>query len=151
MDIPITLDRMTLDQVPQVYALERLCFTAPWDAAAYYGELRNPSAYYIVAHQGELVVGYGGMWVIEENAHVVTVAVRPETRRQGLGRRLMEALIAEARRRGALEMTLEVRVNNLPAQTLYRNMDFRVVGRRRDYYPDNGEDALVMSKALIEP
>jgi ribosomal-protein-alanine N-acetyltransferase len=84
------------------------------------------------------------MWVVETNAHVVTLAVRPESRRHGLGRQMMAALLLEARRRGAAEVTLEVRASNLPAQQLYANLGFQVVARRRGYYPDNNEDALVM-------
>jgi ribosomal-protein-alanine N-acetyltransferase len=135
---------MTADHIPQVYALERLCFTAPWDLSAYMGELRNPTAYYLVALQDHHLLGYGGMWVVETNAHVVTLAVRPESRRHGLGRQMMAALLLEARRRGAAEVTLEVRASNLPAQQLYANLGFQVVARRRGYYPDNNEDALVM-------
>jgi len=75
---------------------------------------------------------------------VVTLAVRPECRRQGLGRRLMAELLAEARRRGADEVTLEVRAGNAPAQGLYAALGFQAVARRRGYYPDNNEDALVM-------
>lgn len=143
-DTPITIEPMHIDHIPQVYALERMCFTAPWDLSAYLGELRNPSAFYLVAMQGHHLLGYGGMWVVEENAHVVTLAVRPESRRHGLGRTLMDALVAEARRRGAKEMTLEVRAGNTPAQGLYSAMGFATVARRRGYYPDNNEDALVM-------
>ncbi len=135
---------MTADHIPQVYALERVCFTAPWDLSAYMGELRNPSAFYLVALQDHHLLGYGGMWVVETNAHVVTLAVRPECRRHGLGRRLMDGLLAEARRRGAEEVTLEVRAGNTPAQGLYASMGFLAVARRRGYYPDNSEDALVM-------
>ncbi|OPZ87923.1 MAG: ribosomal-protein-alanine N-acetyltransferase [bacterium ADurb.Bin429] len=74
----------------------------------------------------------------------MTLAVRPECRRHGLGRRLMDGLLAEARRRGAEEVTLEVRAGNTPAQGLYASMGFLAVARRRGYYPDNSEDALVM-------
>jgi ribosomal-protein-alanine N-acetyltransferase len=140
----ITIEPMSIDHIPQVYALERVCFTAPWDLSAYLGELRNPSAYYLVAMEGHHLLGYGGMWVVEENAHVVTLAVRPDSRRGGLGRKLMDGLLAEARRRGAREVTLEVRAGNTPAQQLYTSMNFITVARRRGYYPDNNEDALVM-------
>lgn len=143
-ETPITIELMTEEHIPQVYALERVCFTAPWDLSAYMGELRNPSAYYLVAMQAHHLLGYGGMWVVEENAHIVTLAVRPESRRLGLGRRLMVALLAVARQRGAVEVTLEVRAGNVAAQELYASMGFKAVARRRAYYPDNGEDGLVM-------
>lgn len=138
------LVRMTREHVPQVHALECLAFTSPWDISAYFEELRNPTAYYIVVLAQDRVVGFGGMWVVLDEAHVVTIAVQPEYRRHGLGRRLMHALIAEAHRRGADFVTLEVRASNTPAQNLYRSLGFVTIGTRRRYYPDNGEDAQVM-------
>ena len=144
----IQIARMTYDDVLQVHALDRLCFSAPWDAMAYFRDLRNPSAYYLVAKEGDCVVGFGGMWVVTDEAHVVTLAVQPEYRRHGLGRRLMEGLVAEARRRGATVVTLEMRVRNYAAQHLYKTLGFRLIAYRRQYYPDNNEDAAVMELKL---
>ncbi|MHB9133491.1 MAG: ribosomal protein S18-alanine N-acetyltransferase [Armatimonadota bacterium] len=144
----IQLTRMTMADVAQVHRLECLCFPSPWDLEAYQGEIGNPSAYYVVAKQDELIIGFGGMWAVGEEAHVVTLAVDPEYRRHRLGRRLMEALMQEARRRGASLVTLEVRVGNRPALGLYASLGFHVVGYRRGYYPDNGEDAAVMAVEL---
>ena len=141
---------MALSDVTQVYALERACFTAPWDMAAYYRELQNPAAFYLVAHSGGRLAGYGGMWAIGDEAHIVTLAVAREFRRHGIGRQLMDGLLAEARRREVIHLTLEVRVTNTPAQSLYLSLGFRIIGHRRRYYPDNGEDAAVMELVFDE-
>ena len=94
------------------------------------------------AEEGGAIVGYGGLLVVGEDTHIVTLAVEPGTRGQGLGTRLMLRLAEEALRAGAAHLTLEVRVSNQPAQSLYRRFGFETVGLRRHYYRD--EDALIM-------
>jgi ribosomal-protein-alanine N-acetyltransferase len=141
----LRLAPMTAADLPAVDALERASFSHPWDIEAYAGELANPSAFYQVAYQGGQLVGFGGIWIIAEEAHIVTLAVDAAVRRQGIGRCVILALMAEARGRGVQRVTLEVRAGNAPAQGLYRSLGFAQVARRRHYYPDNGEDALVMA------
>ena len=140
----IRLDFMTIKDVPAVHELELACFPSPWDISAYYRELQNPSAFYLVARKGEEIAGFGGMWTIGDEAHIVTLAVDEQYRRHGIGRLLVEALLKEARRRRAARVSLEVRVGNHPAQNLYTAYGFRTIAFRRGYYPDNGEDAAVM-------
>ncbi len=144
----VRLTRMTDKEVPEVHRLERLCFSLPWDIEAYFHEAANPYSYYQVAWVGEQMVGFGGMWAAGGEAHVVTLAVDPAYRRRGIGRILMDALLHEARRLDAQRVTLEVRAGNTPAQGLYLSLGFHTVARRRKYYPDNGEDALVMALVL---
>ena len=148
LDNGIRLDFMKIGDVPAVHELEVECFPSPWDIDAYYRELQNPSAFYVVARKSERVVGFGGMWAVGDEAHIVTLAVGDACRRQGLGRRLLEALIKEARRRRVVRVTLEVRVSNTPAQNLYASFGFRTIAFRREYYPDNNEDAAVMALEL---
>lgn len=147
-DDAIDIEGMTLGDVPQVHTLEVLCFPTPWDKSAYYREAQNPTACYLVARRHDRVIGFGGMWVIGDEGHIVTLAVHPDFRRHGVGRRLMEALLAEARQRRVERVTLEVRVHNTAAQHLYHDLGFVIIGYRRDYYPDNGEDAAVMALEL---
>lgn len=144
----VQIVHMSYEDLAEVHQLDKLCFSAPWDLFAYYRDMGNPCAYYLVAHQGKSVIGFGGMWVVEDEAHVVTLAVRQEHRRRGIGRRLLQALLVEARRRGATTVTLEVRVHNLAAQQLYSSFGFHILAYRRGYYPDNQEDAAVMGLQL---
>jgi len=145
---PVTIERMTYEDIPQVHRLEKLCFTAPWDISAYYRDFRNPSAFYQVARLAGRIVGFGGVWIIEDEAHIVTMAVQQEYRCRGIGRLLMDALLEEARRRHVAIVTLEVRVHNAPAQHLYTKLGFHTIAYRRHYYPDNNEDAAVMELRL---
>lgn len=91
------------------------------------------------------IVGYGGIWLTADEAHVTTIAVDPAHRRRGVGELLLNGLIDQAYELGARQMTLEVRVSNTPAQHLYLKYGFRPVGMRRRYYTNNGEDAMIMS------
>lgn len=140
----LRIEPMTARDIPAVHTLETVCFSMPWEVDAYYGELANPSAIYLVAHLGDEIVGSGGMWVVADEAHVVTLATAPEHRRHGIGRQLLAALLQLAREHGVTTVTLEVRVSNTPAKALYAAFGFTTMAFRRQYYPDNGEDAAVM-------
>ena len=112
----------------------------------------NRLASYVVARADEEVVGFAGLWVMVDEAHVTTFAVDPRWRRRGVGERLLLALLDVALGRHAREATLEVRLSNLPARKLYEKHGFRPVGIRPRYYSDNGEDALIMTtEALASP
>ncbi|OTA40631.1 MAG: ribosomal-protein-alanine N-acetyltransferase RimI, partial [Symbiobacterium thermophilum] len=116
-------------------------------------ELLQRYTVYLVARAGDRVVGFAGMHVLWEMAHVTNVAVHPEFRGRGVGERLMRELIRIAYRRGAARMTLEVRVGNAPAQALYRKLGFVTEpgAVRKGYYTDTGEDAIIMWKEpLVE-
>ena len=137
---------MRLDDVQAVHEIERLSFSTPWPAYAFEQELRgNRLARYVVARAGERVVGFAGVWLMVDEAHITTFGVHPEWRRQGIGRQLLLNLMDLGATLRARRMTLEVRVSNEPAQGLYRSFGFEVVGRRPRYYTDDGEDALVMT------
>jgi ribosomal-protein-alanine N-acetyltransferase len=137
-----TLRPMGPDDVPAVARLEQLVFPDPWSENAFHEELVAPGRRYVVAEEGSAIVGYAGLLVVGDDSHVVTLAVHPEARGRGLGTRFMLRLVDEARAAGAAHLTLEVRVSNHPAQSLYRRFGFETVGLRRHYYRD--EDALIM-------
>jgi [ribosomal protein S18]-alanine N-acetyltransferase len=140
------VDAMTLDDLPAVHAIERASFAAPWPDDAYRSELlTNRLATYVVARLGEVVIGFAGLWMMVDEAHVTTFAVDPRWRRRGVGERLLVVLLDVALARDAREATLEVRLSNLPARRLYEKYGFRPVGIRPRYYTDNGEDALIMT------
>jgi len=144
----VVFEQMRPEHLAGVLAIERTSFPSAWSADSYLRELRNPSSHYCVARLGAEVIGYAGMWVIGDEAHVSTIAVHSDRRRQGLGERLMLHLMSVARQYQAALMTLEVRETNLSAQALYRKLGFQAVTVRTRYYGDTGEDGLVMHRAL---
>lgn len=143
---PLVVESMRMADVPAVLEIEQLSFRAPWPAYAFEQELTaNRLAHYVVARLDDRVVGFGGIWLMVDEAHITTFGVHPDHRRQGIGRHLLLRLAELAIELGSARMTLEVRVSNLPAQALYRSFGFRMAGRRVAYYSDDGEDALVMT------
>ncbi len=150
----VRIDAMTLQDLPRVREIEQDAFAVPWPKDAYRAELEeNQVACYLVARDdADRVVGFAGMWVIFDEAHVTTIAVDRRQRGERIGERLLLALIDHALARGGRWMTLEVRPSNAVALTLYRKFGFREVALRKRYYSDNGEDAAVMwSGNLREP
>ena len=144
--VALRIEPMTFADIPAVHAIERQSFAVPWPDDAYRSELAtNRLASYVVARAGEAVVGFAGLWVMVDEAHVTTFAVDPRWRRRGIGERLLLGLFDIAMARRAREATLEVRLSNVPARRLYEKFGFRPVGIRPRYYSDNGEDALIMT------
>lgn len=136
---------MVAGDIEQVLNIEKLCFSTPWSEEAFQTEIeRNQCARYVVAEYEEKVVGYGGMWIILNEAHITNVAVHPDYRGQGIGEAIMHGLVGTAIKQRVSGMTLEVRTSNKIAQNLYRKLGFAARGIRKAYYSDNGEDALIM-------
>lgn len=135
---------MQKGDVARVAELERLCFRTPWSEASLAGELKNRLASYRVGELEGRVVTYGGMWIFFDEAHITNVAVDPEYRKRGIGHELMREMMRAAVLRGAEKMSLEVRVTNEAAQRLYASIGFVAEGRRKKYYSDTGEDALIL-------
>lgn len=132
----------------EVMSVERAAYSAGWPATAFERELtQNPMARYVVLRKesGGPILGFAGLWLMVDEAHVVTVAVLPEARRAGYGRLLVHALIEVALRNAMHSATLEVRASNEAARRLYRGYGFYEVGERKKYYSDNGEDAIIMT------
>jgi ribosomal-protein-alanine N-acetyltransferase len=137
---------MTLADIEQVHAIERASFPVPWPSYAFRQELEaNRMAHYLVARSADEVIAYGGIWLMVDEAHVTSFAVRPDHRRLGIGGRLMLELMELSVHLGARVVTLEVRLSNEAARLLYGRFGFRPVGVRPRYYSDNGEDALIMT------
>ena len=171
--LPLAIVPMQLAHLSAVMEIERESFSLPWPERAYRHELtKNEYAHYYVLcsrsvayaaesesawrrlWQGMLhppradvrpIIGYAGFWMMYDEAHISTLAVRATHRRQGLGELLLISLLDEACRLDAARATLEVRVSNLAAQALYAKYDFQQVGRRKAYYNDNREDALILT------
>ena len=136
------------EDVGQIHAIETLCFPMPWSEESILHDVKeNVVARWLVMDDGEgRVLAYAGMWFVLDEAHVCNVAVHPDCRRMGYGKRIMEALMQLAVDNSMSMMTLEVRRSNLAAQNLYHACGFLDVGYRKRYYEDNKEDALIMYK-----
>lgn len=136
---------MKEEDIDQILEVEQASFTTPWSREAFYNEIyNNKFAVYLVLEEDEKIIGYCGAWIVIDEAHVTNVAVLPEYRGKKLGEALLRKMMTVAMDRGARSMTLEVRVTNHVAQSLYRKLGFQNGGIRKNYYSDNQEDALVM-------
>jgi ribosomal-protein-alanine N-acetyltransferase len=143
MTVMIVRRMNTLD-IDGVLAVEQQSFTTPWSREGFVNEMNNELSYYLVMVEAGKIIGYAGMWLIVDEAHVTNVAILPTYRGKRLGEKLMSALLEHAKNRGAVRMTLEVRASNTVAQGLYSKFGFTSQGRRRNYYTDTKEDALIM-------
>jgi len=144
----ITVAPMAPADLDEVLVIERHSFPSAWSRGSYERELRNRSSYYFAARHEDRLVGYIGMWVMVDEAHITTLAVHPGCRRRGLGSHLLRLLIEHARQRGVGRVTLEVREQNLAAISMYRTFGFQQTGVLQGYYGDTGENGLVMWKVL---
>jgi len=137
---------MTSAHVSQVAELEKLCFSDPWSEKSVASELTNPLALWLVAVQGDTVAGYIGSQSVMGESDMMNVAVHPDFRRQGVAKKLVQALVDALLENGNHCLTLEVRVSNAPAISLYEKLDFVQVGLRKNYYRNPKEDALILRK-----
>lgn len=136
---------MEAEDIDAVLKIEHQSFSIPWSREAFEAEVcDNEIARYLVLINGEKVIGYGGMWIILDEAHVTNIAVLPSFRGRGLGKKLLAAMIETAKAGGAASMTLEVRASNEAAKKLYTGFGFKECGVRPGYYTDNREDAVIM-------
>jgi [ribosomal protein S18]-alanine N-acetyltransferase len=137
--------KMREEDIDQILEVEHASFTTPWSREAFYNELHNNRfAVYLVLEENNKILGYCGAWIVIDEAHVTNVAILPEFRGRKLGEAIMRRMMSVAREMGAKSMTLEVRVTNHVAQSLYRKLGFQDGGIRKNYYSDNQEDGLVM-------
>ncbi len=149
----VTLARMRWWHVEQALPVERALFgDEPWTAYTFWSELGQlDSRFYLVALDGDDLAGYAGLCHYPDEAWVQTLAVAPEAQHQGLGTRLLRALLTEAERRRSPRVSLEVRADNASALRLYERHGFVRNGVRRGYYQPSGADALVLSRRASAP
>lgn len=140
----LTFRAMTREDADAVAAIESKSFAMPWKREDFWREATNELATYIVGELDGKIIAYAGAWISFNQAEVMNVAVEPELRGQGVGTILFGELIKAVKLRGATAITLEVRPSNIAAIKLYESFGLRSVGRRKGYYLDNGEDALIM-------
>jgi ribosomal-protein-alanine N-acetyltransferase len=147
---------MQLEDLVQVQAIDRSSFSLPWPESAYRHEIEdNRLSLCLVAEAQEpgskaRIISLIVIWLVLDEAHIATIATHPEYRHQGVARAILAVALRQSIQRGAKMATLEVRASNLHAQALYRQFGFENVGRRRRYYRDNQEDALLMTVGALD-
>ena len=168
-----TLRYMLPEDIPQVVELDRLSFPIPWSSRSYVFEISDNLASHMVTLEAGVdmrrshgvlaalrrlggtskistIAGYGGFWLIDGEAHISTIATHPKLRRRGLGEVLLAGMLSRSIALNAEYSVLEVRVSNNTAINLYRKYEYEIVGRRKNYYRDNNEDAFLMHLAPID-
>lgn len=145
----IEIREMNAQDVPQIAELEKICFSDPWSVQSIATELDNSLSCWLVAADGEKVVGYVGSQTVLDGSDMMNIAVAPDFRRKGLAETLVNALIDCLRQRKSRCLILEVRVSNIPAITLYGKLGFVEIGRRKNYYRNPKEDALILRKEWV--
>ena len=138
--------KMCEKHVPQVAALEAICFSDPWSEKSVASELNNPLSLWLVAEEEGVVLGYIGSQSVLGQSDMMNVAVHPDHRRKGIAEALILALSRDLQQMGNTCLTLEVRASNAPAIALYEKLGFQMAGRRPNYYRHPKEDALILRK-----
>ena len=165
----LDLQPLTPELLPAALVLDQLCFGGLWTLEGYQRELDSPNSELLVLQkkqksqnqlgepntlkssvEADPLLGLGCFWAIVDEAHITIVAVHPNYQGQGLGQALLYALLEKARQRGMERATLEVRASNQPALLLYEKFGFREAGRRRRYYEETGEDALILWRGGLQ-
>ncbi len=142
---------MKLEDVPRVHEIDVRSFSMPWPEKSYLFELiENPTTLALVAEMASpeekpIVIGMAVVWIVVDEAHIATIAIHPDFRGHGFGKRLLGETLRQVIQRGVQIATLEVRENNLLAQQMYIKFGFTIVGRRLHYYKDNNENAVLMT------
>lgn len=143
---------MKLENIDDVVNIEKVSFKSPWSKDSFVMEIQNNKcARYRVILKGGNVIAYGGMWIIVDEAHITNIAVHPDYRGLGLGNAIVEDMVNLSRSLNITSMTLEVRVSNIPAIELYSKYGFVETARRKGYYADTKEDAIIMWRYEIRP
>ena len=142
----IRITRMTSDQVPQVAALEKCCFSDPWSEKSVASELDNPLSLWLVAEDEGILTGYVGSQTVLGETDMMNIAVHPDHRRRGIAQALVAALVENLTNGGSHSLTLEVRASNEGAKALYEKLGFARIGLRKNYYRNPREDALILRK-----
>jgi [ribosomal protein S18]-alanine N-acetyltransferase len=147
----VMIRKMTLDDIEQVIAIDRLSFSLPWPERSFRFELTdNPASRCWVAEVNGKLVGMIVVWLIVDEVHVATIATHPDFRRQGIAKKLLSHALRQLSSEGAQSSFLEVRASNLAAQEMYRKFGYGESGVRRRYYRDNDEDAILMTLESLD-
>jgi ribosomal-protein-alanine N-acetyltransferase len=147
----MNIRRMTLEDVPAVVALDQLSFTLPWPERSFRFELTdNPASRCWVVDLDGRIVGVLVAWLLVDEAHVATIATHPDHRRQGIAKELLTYALRYMSKEGAVTSFLEVREGNTAAREMYHKFGYEESGRRKRYYKDTNEDAILMTLNGLE-
>ena len=145
----VKIREMLPNDADAVAKVERECFSVPWSRESFWSEAANENTLYLVAENDAEIVAYMGAWLLQGEAQITNIAVSPAFRRRGIARQILTEFVASIKKRGVTAMTLEVRPSNTAALALYAEFGFKDYGRRKGYYIDNGEDAVIMWNTKI--
>lgn len=146
----IEIRKMRKEDAGELSRLDKKCFSIPWSEKSFIEEFENELAYYFVMTDDNDIIGYIGLWNILGEGHITNIALHPRYRGKGLSKRLMNALFCFSEENTLSSITLEVRESNTTAQNLYLKYGFKKIGKRKRYYSDNKEDAIIMTAKLFE-
>ncbi|MBW4440280.1 MAG: ribosomal protein S18-alanine N-acetyltransferase [Plectolyngbya sp. WJT66-NPBG17] len=146
----ITLQTIDNSLLPQVLELDLICFGGLWTLEGYQREIDSPNSELIAIALNDQLIGYGCFWEIVDEAHITIIGVHPDYQRQGLGKLILLALLDRACQRQMKHATLEVRISNQSAVSLYEKFQFKVAGQRKNYYADTGENALILWRGGLQ-
>ncbi len=141
-----TIRKMTADDASAVAEIEKECFSSPWTVQGLLSETDNPSAEFFVLEEKGVIAAYMGMHIVLDECYIANVAVKGSYRKKGYGQRLVENALDTAKSKDCYFITLEVRVSNTPAISLYEKCGFERLGERKDFYSCPKENALIMTK-----
>jgi [ribosomal protein S18]-alanine N-acetyltransferase len=155
--LDITVKPISVDEIELIVILDRLCFGGLWSIDSYRRELTNDNSHFLgvsidksLEPETSGIIGFGCFWAILDEAHITLLGVHPQYQRQGLGKLLLGALLDKARSIEMARATLEVRASNQGAIDLYERFGFQIVGRRKKYYQDTGEDGIIMWRGGLQ-
>ena len=140
------IEKMQKSHIDDVLEISKHSFATPWSRTSFLNELNNVFANYLVAIYNNKVIGFIGTWIILDESHITNVAVHPNFRKMGVGKKLLSSLLEHSISKGANSFTLEVRESNIAAKHLYKSFGFIEEGVRKNYYEDNKENAIIMWK-----
>jgi ribosomal-protein-alanine N-acetyltransferase len=148
---PRVMRTMTERDIPEIMEIEKRSFISPWTRGMFTQTLESPVAYNFVMIGKQKILGYVIFYQAGLEMHIMNIAVHPDHRRQGIGSDMMQRILETSRTNSVGECFLEVRETNFPAQGLYEKLGFRSIGRRKGYYSETDEDAIVMVLSMPGP
>ena len=140
--------RMTMEDIPQVVQIENACFSQPWSESSFRDSLSREDTIFLVCENADGITGYMGMYISFDEANITNVAVFPECRKQGIGEKIVSQAKQTVQEMAVNTIFLEVRVSNIPAISLYKKMEFEILGIRKNFYEHPIEDAIIMKVGL---